>query len=129
MVDVDLGQRWDVATDPVLRDGVRLVGGEPRALHLYAEAGADPAALAARWSDRLGDAALVATRSDAVAAGLFGPVADHVLPRIGDVVVATTGRATIVDSRTQTTASLGLVGVHGSLTPTEMLVPLVTLVT
>jgi hypothetical protein len=128
MVDVDRAARWDVGTDPVLRDGVRLVGGEPRALHVYAEPGVEAEALAARWSAHLGDAALVATRSAAVDAGLFGDVADHVLPRIGDVVVATTGRATVVDSRTQTPASLELVGVHGSLTPTEMLVPLLTLV-
>ena len=50
-------------------------------------------------------------------------VTDRVRPVIGDVVVATTGRATVVDSRTQTPASLGLVGVHGSLTRQEMLVP------
>jgi len=39
------------------------------------------------------------------------------------VVVAMTGRATVVDSRTQSPASLDLVGVHGSLTRHEMLVP------
>ena len=38
-------------------------------------------------------------------------------------LVGMTGRATVVDSRTQTPASLDLVGVHGSLTPLEMLVP------
>ena len=34
-----------------------------------------------------------------------------------------TGRATVVDSRTQSPASMDLVGVHGSLTRHEMLVP------
>ncbi|MGC5166434.1 alkaline phosphatase family protein [Luteimicrobium sp. DT211] len=125
MVDVDPAARWDVATDPVLREGVALVGGEPRASHLYLEDGADPREVAARWSAHLGDAALVAVREDAVAAGLFGAVAPHALPVIGDVVVAATGRASIVDSRTQTAASLTLVGMHGSLTPAEMRVPLV----
>src|SRR5665647_1520530 len=57
-------------------------------------------------------------------AGWFGPVDDHVLPMIGDLVVAATGRAGVVDSRTQATASLLLRGMHGSLTPGEMLVPL-----
>ncbi len=64
------------------------------------------------------------TGDDAVAAGLFGPVSAHVRPLIGDLVVAATGRATVVDSRTQTPASLRLVGVHGSLTPAELRVPL-----
>ena len=129
MVDVDPARRWDVATDPVLREDVALVGGEPRASHLYLEPGADPYAVAARWSAHLGDAALVGVREDVVAAGLFGPVAPHVLPVIGDVVVAATGRASVVDSRTQTPASLTLVGVHGSLTPAEMQIPLVALLT
>jgi hypothetical protein len=129
MVDVDLGARWDVATDPVLRDGVALVGGEPRALHLYTERAADAGAVAARWDEHLGESALVATKQTALTSGLLGDVADHVVPRVGDVVVAMTGRATVVDSRTQTPASLGLLGVHGSLTAREMLVPLLTAVT
>ncbi|PJI85712.1 alkaline phosphatase family protein [Luteimicrobium subarcticum] len=128
MVDVDLEQRWDVATDAVLRDGVPLVAGEPRALHLHLDDDTDPDVVADRWSEHLGDAALVATRDEALAAGLFGDVAPHVRPVVGDVVVATTGRATVVDSRTQTPASLTLVGVHGSLTPHEMHVPLLATV-
>ncbi len=124
MVDVDLARRWDVGTEPALADGVALVAGEPRALHVHLAADADPGAVADRWADVLGDAAVVLLRDEAVAAGLFGPVAEHVLPLVGDLVVATTGRATVVDSRTQTPASMQLVGVHGSLTPAEVRVPL-----
>ena len=35
MVDVDRAQRWDVARTPALADGVDLVAGEPRALHVH----------------------------------------------------------------------------------------------
>lgn len=128
MVDVDRADRWDVAAEPELARDVALVGGEPRALHLYLEPGADPDAVVARWAARLGDAVVPVRREQAVAAGWFGPVAEHVLPAVGDVVVATRGRATVVDSRTQTPASLELVGVHGSLTTTEMQVPLLVTV-
>jgi hypothetical protein len=124
MVDVDLARRWDVGSTPALATDVALVAGEPRALHVHLDDGADADAAHDRWSDVLGDAAVVLRRDDAVAAGLFGPVADHVRPLLGDLVVATTGRATVVDSRTQTPASLTLRGVHGSLTPTEVRVPL-----
>lgn len=124
MVDVDLVQRWDVGTTPALAADVALVAGEPRALHVHLDDGADLDAAHDRWSDVLGDAAVVLRKDDAIGAGLFGPVADHVRPLLGDLVVATTGRATVVDSRTQTPASLTLVGVHGSLTPTEVRVPL-----
>lgn len=124
MVDVDPARRRDVATTPGLAEGVALVAGEPRALHVHLEPGVDPRAAEARWADVLGDDAVVLTGDDAVAAGLFGPVSAHVRPLIGDLVVAATGRATVVDSRTQTPASLRLVGVHGSLTAAELRVPL-----
>jgi hypothetical protein len=47
-----------------------------------------------------------------------------VTERIGDVVVAMAGRATVVDSRTQSDQALALIGVHGSLTRDELDVPL-----
>lgn len=45
-------------------------------------------------------------------------------PVLGDVIALALGRAAIADSRTQTPHSLTLVGMHGSVTPGEMLVPL-----
>lgn len=128
MVDHDPSQRWDAATDPVLSHEVELVAGEPRALHVHLVPGADADAARDRWQDRLGDAAVVATREQAVAQGWFGPVREAMVPVVGDLVVAMRGRATVVDSRSQTPEAIALVGVHGSLTPTEMMVPwLVTL--
>lgn len=126
-VDVDPAAIVDVARHPVLAAGVELVAGEPRAAHVYLTE-PDPgavAAAAARWRGALGDGALVATRDEAVAAGWFGDVADHVRPVLGDLVVAALGLGGVGDSRTQTPASLALRGMHGSLTPGEMLVPLV----
>lgn len=121
MVDVDRAERWDVAHDPQLSAGVDLVGGEPRATHLYTR---EPEAVAARWREVLGESAFVRTFDEAHTAGLLGPVASHVRPAVGDVLVAMRGRATVVDSASQTPASLELIGVHGSLTATEMTVPL-----
>ncbi|GCD20737.1 alkaline phosphatase family protein [Cellulomonas algicola] len=123
MVDVDRTARWDVATHPVLSADVALVAGEPRASHLHLRPGADAEAVAERWRGTLGDAAVVVTREAAVDAGWFGPVGERARRVLGDVVVAMTGRATVVDSATQSPASLELVGVHGSLTRHEMLVP------
>ncbi|MFC8924009.1 alkaline phosphatase family protein [Cellulosimicrobium sp. NPDC057127] len=124
MVDVDPVLRRDVADDPVLSQGVVLVGGEPRAVHLYAEPGRAQE-VAARWRDALGDGALVLERDEVLAGGLLGPdPRPDAVAAAGDVLVAMRGRATVVDSRTQTPASLALVGVHGSLTEREMRVPL-----
>lgn len=123
-IKADLSTQWDVALDPELRPGVAMVGGEPRALHVYTDEGTDPADVARRWAGRLGDHAVVVPRERAVADGWFGPVAEHVLPTVGDVVVAMTGAATVVDSRVHSAGARSLPGVHGSFTPHEMLVPL-----
>lgn len=127
MIDVDFSRRWDVAAVPGLSEGVKVVAGEPRAVHVYSRKASGAAAVASRWRDVLGDGALVATRDEVIEAGWFGPVADHVEAYIGDVIVAATGAGTIVDSRTQSAASLTLRGVHGSLTPREMRIPFLTL--
>ena len=124
MVDVPGAPRWDVAEDPVLRQDVELIAGEPRAVHVHLEPGVDPDVLADRWREHLAGQAAVWTREQAREDRLFGELLDDVAPRVGDVVVAMAGRATVVDSRTQTANSLKLVGMHGSLTPEELQVPL-----
>lgn len=126
MIDVTGAPRWDAGEHPELRKGVRLTAGEPRALHLHLEPGVDPEHVAARWRDVLGTHAAVVTQAQADAGGLFGEILDGAKGRIGDVVVAMGGRATVVDTRTQTAGSLALIGVHGSLTPEELQVPLLT---
>ena len=63
------------------------------------------------------------TRADVVERGWFGPVAPGVLPRLGDVVVACHGDSAIL-STADFPYEATLVGLHGSLTPDEMLIPL-----
>ncbi len=125
MVDVAFGDRLDVAHEPDLAAGVRHVGGEPRCPQLYCEPGQVDQVRAA-WAARLAGRAEVVTRVQAVAAGWFGAVAAHVTARIGDVVVVCGPETAVVDSRRARPEVLRLVGLHGSLTPQESLVPLLT---
>ncbi|WP_084103536.1 alkaline phosphatase family protein [Demequina sp. NBRC 110056] len=124
MVDVPGAPRWDIGTDDGLAQHVAIVAGEPRAVHVHLVPGAEPEIVAARWRDRLEGHAAVWTRDEARDARLFGEIDPALAPRIGDVVVAMAGRATVVDSRTQAEQSMRLVGMHGSLTPFELEVPL-----
>ncbi|WP_448072090.1 alkaline phosphatase family protein [Georgenia yuyongxinii] len=124
---VDVTDRVDVAATPALAQDVELVAGEPRANHVYTAPGTAEA-VAGRWREELGERAWVALREEVVAAGLLGDVAADRLAAVGDVVVAMRGRHAVVDSRTQTPASLRLVGMHGSLTEAEMAVPLIATV-
>jgi hypothetical protein len=123
MVDVPFERRVDLAHEPELAAGVRHVGGEPRAVQLYCRPGAAPDVVAA-WRSRFGGQVGVLTREEAVAAGWFGPVSEHVLPRIGDVVTSVHGDLAVVDSRTARPELLRLLGLHGARTPEESLVPL-----
>lgn len=127
MVDVGPDERIDVDDTPALREGVAILGGEPRARHVYAEPGAAADVLAA-WSEVLGDRASVLSRDEAIAEGLFGEVRPELAPRIGDVVAAPAGTTAIVATKAEQRES-ALIGMHGSLTLDEQLVPLLMLST
>jgi hypothetical protein len=123
MVDAPHALRIDLAHDGELAGGVRHVGGEARSLQLYCEPGATPDVLAT-WRERVAERAWILSREEAVEQGLFGAVSERVLPRIGDIIVAMRDNFAIVDSRTARPALLALLGLHGSLTPAEMAIPL-----
>jgi hypothetical protein len=123
MVDVPFDVRVDVAHEPQLQAGVRVVGGEPRAVQVYCEPG-QTEAVAARWRTRLEGQATVRTKQQALADGWFGPVRPGVEPRIGDVVVSAVTDTAVVDSRTMRATVLRLLGVHGAATEAELAVPL-----
>lgn len=120
---VDVTGHTDVAAVPALHRDVVLVAGEPRASHVHLVPGAEAEVVAARWREELGELAWVLTRAEAVERGLFGAVAERNAALIGDLVVAARGRHAIVDSRTQSAASIALIGMHGSLTHDELAVP------
>jgi type I phosphodiesterase/nucleotide pyrophosphatase len=122
MVDVALDGRLDVDETTDLLEGILLFGGEARFRHLYCESGA-VVDVVARWRERLGSHAWVVTRDEAIGEGWFGAVDAHVRPRLGDVMVASRGDTAVVSSR-RFAHEAALVGLHGSLSADEMLVPL-----
>ncbi|NYE37918.1 hypothetical protein F4692_003063 [Nocardioides cavernae] len=122
MVDSPRGSRVDVDEVDGMRDGVALLGGEARFRHLYCSAGAVDD-VAATWRAVLGARATVLTREEAVARGWFGDVAPGVLPRLGDVMVACHDDTAVVSS-VDFAYEDTLVGLHGSLTSAEMVIPI-----
>jgi len=122
MVDSLPETRFDVDSEPSLRNGVTLLGGEARFRHVYCHLGAAPE-VAATWRAVLGPRALVLTRDEAIARGWFGPVEAAVRPRIGDVVAAADGSWALFSSA-DFTYETTLIGLHGSLTPREMHIPI-----
>ncbi len=125
MVDVAPDEKLELDSAPGLLDGVSLLGGEARARHVYAKPGAAPDVLAV-WQDSLADRAWVVSKQEAIDRNWFGPaMRSDVVARIGDVVAAARPRAALIAPVAEPRQS-ALRGMHGSLTPNEQLVPLVT---
>jgi len=119
MVNVPHGSRVIVEDVPGLMAGVYAFAGEGRLRQLMAR---NPEVVADRWRDLLGDRAWVRTREEAIAEGWFGDVAPRLAGRFGDVLVAMADDGAVLSRKLA--RELTLVGMHGSLTPAEMTVPL-----
>lgn len=131
MVDTDRHHRIDLAKEKELAKDVVAVAGESRFLQLYV---ADDVAVennerkelaqsvAKRWAEFLGDRAIWVGTDPSP---LMGPLSPGARAAVGDVLVALNDNWTVVDSRVQSFHATQLIGVHGSLTPVELEVPLI----
>jgi hypothetical protein len=122
MLDVPPETRFDVDARPELADGVRGLAGEPRARYVHTEPDATDDVLA-RWRETLGERAWVVRREEAVATGIFGAVDEGLAARIGDVVALARGTWALT-ATTREPGPSGLAAYHGSLTATELAIPL-----
>ena len=152
MVDTDRRHRIDLAKEKELAKDVVAVAGESRFLQLYVadDVASAPAAgspglgvagprgvcgvvenngreelaqsVAKRWAEFLGDRAIWVGTDPAP---LMGPLSPGARAAVGDVLVALNDNWTVVDSRVQSFHATQLIGVHGSLTPVELEVPLI----
>ena len=125
MVDVAPHQQIMLDLDAAEFAEVRAIGGEPRFRTFHLREGADPHSFTARLDEQEGRRAWVATREEAVAAGLFGPSPSRqVVDRLGEVILAARGQLAYY-SELDDPASLRMVGQHGSWTDEERGVPLI----
>lgn len=122
MVDVPGRNHLIVEDEPSMLADVAVMAGEGRLRHLYLERSADAAAVQRRWIDRLGDHAWVRTRDEAADEGWFGELDPSVAGRFGDVLVAMRTDWAVMTRTLR--HEMELVGMHGSLTADEMMVPL-----
>jgi predicted AlkP superfamily pyrophosphatase or phosphodiesterase len=123
MVHVPDEVKVDADSTPSLLDGVVALAGEPRARYVHTAPGASDDVFAT-WRDVLGETWRVLRRDDAIGAGLFGPVVTTAArQRIGDVVALSLANGGVVERRKSPRLS-AMPGQHGSVTPDELLVPL-----
>ena len=109
--------------DNDLLENVLLIGGEPRARHIYINEGAQEETVA-KWRQFLGNSAKVLSKSEAIADGLFGPVvSEDASERMGDLIAIANDDLIIIDpARVKEESSM--VGHHGGITDIEVEIPL-----
>ncbi|MFL6045990.1 MAG: alkaline phosphatase family protein [Propionibacteriaceae bacterium] len=122
MIDIPPDQRIVAEDDPALMSGVSALAGEGRFRQLYVDH-EPPHLVAERWRARLGELAWVRTRDEAIEEGWFAATDDQLRDRWGHVLIALRGDWAIMTRAFP--REFTLIGMHGSLTPAEMLVPLI----
>jgi predicted AlkP superfamily pyrophosphatase or phosphodiesterase len=109
--------------DNELLENVTLIGGEPRARHIYIKEGAIQETIIL-WQEFFGSKAKVLSKDTAIKDGLFGPVvSEDATDRMGDLIAIANDDLILVDpARVKEESSM--VGHHGGITDIEVEIPL-----
>jgi hypothetical protein len=127
---VNASEKIIIGQDNPLLEGVAVIGGEPRARHLYLSPENDSNAargeLAGRWKEFLGSKATVLTREEVVATNLFGSqISADALDRMGEVIAIAQGGVVLLDPE-RSEKEGAMVGHHGGDSEIEIQVGLLT---
>jgi len=109
--------------DNKLLENVTLIGGEPRARHIYIKEGAASETII-QWQEFFGNKARVLSKESAIKDELFGPVVtEDSHDRLGDLIAIANNDLILVDpARVREESSM--VGHHGGITDIEVEIPL-----
>jgi hypothetical protein len=125
---VNVTEKIIIGRDNPLLTGVSVIGGEPRARHIYLEndslsARVDAASL---WQEFLKDRATVLTREEAITAEIFGAqVSADAKDRMGEIIAIAQGGVVLLDPE-RAEKEGAMVGHHGGDTVIESQVGLLT---
>ena len=109
--------------DNKLLENVTLIGGEPRARHIYIKEGAASETIA-QWQEFFGNKAKVLSKETAIKDGLFGPVVtEDSHDRLGDLIAIANNDLILVDPA-RVREETSMVGHHGGVTDIEVEIPL-----
>ena len=120
---VNVGEKIVLGRENNLMQNVTLVGGEPRARHIYLAAGAADET-SELWREYLKDRATVYSKAEIISEGLFGPIiSQDSFDRMGDLVVIARDEVVLIDPARVAQES-AMIGHHGGLTQSEVVIPL-----
>jgi hypothetical protein len=120
---VNSTQQIILGQDNDLLRNVTLIGGEPRARHIYLKEGAESETIL-QWQEQLAGKAQVLSKESAISSGLFGQVVlEDSRERMGDLIAIAQNDLILIDpARIREESSM--VGHHGGVTKTEVEIPL-----
>jgi len=122
---VNSTQQSILGQDNELLKNVTLIGGEPRARHIYLKEGAEAETIA-QWREFYKDQVQVISRDEAVINNLFGSVVtEDAKERMGDLIAIPNNDLILVDPA-RIREETGMVGHHGGVTDIEVNIPLLT---
>ena len=122
---VNSTQQSILGQDNELLKNVTLIGGEPRARHIYIKEGAEVETIA-QWREFYKDQVQVISRDEAVLNNLFGSVVtEDAKERMGDLIAIPNNDLILVDPA-RVREETGMVGHHGGVTDIEVNIPLLT---
>jgi hypothetical protein len=111
--------------DNQLLANVSLIGGEPRARHIYIKAGAQDETVL-QWREFYKDQVQIFSKADAIGANLFGEVVtEDAMDRMGDLIAIPNNDLILVDPA-RVREETGMVGHHGGVTDIEINIPLLS---
>ena len=120
---VNVGEKIVLGLENELMQNITLVGGEPRARHMYVTDGAVDETVAL-WREFLGERAAVLTKSEVIEENLFGlEVSPDSLDRMGDFIAIANDEVVLIDP-TRVPQESAMVGHHGGVTESELATPL-----
>jgi len=120
---VNVGEKIVLGQDNDLMQNVTLLGGEPRARHIYVTQGAAPDIIE-HWREYLGPRATIYSKEEVIAKELFGPiVSQDSFDRMGDFVAIASEEVILIDP-SRIAQESAMVGHHGGVTDLETAIPL-----
>ena len=129
---INVGEKIVIGEKNPLLENISVIGGEPRARHLYLNADYDSPSgrndVASIWQEFLGERVQVFTREQALISNLFGEdVSDDSKDRMGEVIAIAQADVVLIDP-TRADKESAMVGHHGSDSLIETQVGLLTTV-
>jgi hypothetical protein len=120
---VNVGEKIVLGVENELMKNITLVGGEPRARHMYVVEGALSETVA-QWREYLGERASIYSKNELIAEHIFGDkVTNDSLDRMGDFMAIANEDVILIDP-VRIAQESSMVGHHGGMTEKESAIPL-----